>query len=136
VFWGEPARNFEKIVGKGDLVSVQGRLEYRVREIDGKRVQEAVIRVTAWTQHTPKRNGEAAAPDPDGDGFQDEEAQLADHAGDTDLTGELAGDGYLPTDLPSEGDLPVAGDEPIPENLPAEEDPATADPTSTRRRKK
>ena len=74
VVWGEQARNFEQIVGKGDLVSVQGRLEYRIREIDGQRVQEAVIRVTAWKQLTPKRHDDQPAADPDGDGFGDDEA--------------------------------------------------------------
>ena len=123
--WGEPAKNFAQIVGKGDLVSVQGRLEYSTREIDGQRVKEAEIRVTAWTQHTPKRDGDQPAADPDGDGFQDDEAQHEGDAGGTDLTGELAGDGNpLPAD-----------DAPLAENPPADEEPATAaDPTSTTKR--
>jgi single-strand DNA-binding protein len=122
VVWGEPAKNFAKIVGKGDLVSVQGRLEYRKREIDGQQVQEAVIRVTAWTQLTPKRSGQQAAADPDGDGFQHDEAQLA-------------GDPDFPTDLPGEGDLPAAGIDPFAENPPAADAPIAEVPATTRRRR-
>ena len=135
VVWGDQARNFEQIVGKGDLISVQGRLEYRTREIDGQRVQEAVIRVTAWKQLTPKRHDDQPAADPDGDGFGDDEDQPA---GDTDLTGELtgelAGDTDLPADLPGDGDLLPAGDEPNAGDPPADE-PTTADLTSTKRRR-
>jgi single-strand DNA-binding protein len=123
VVWGEPAKNFEQIVGKGNLVSVQGRLEYRTREIAGQRVQEAVIRVTAWTQLTPKRNGGQAAADPDGDGFQEDEAQLA-------------GDPNFPIDLPGEGDLPTAGIDPFAENPPADQEPVPADSTATTRRRR
>ena len=49
-------------------------------------------------------------------------------AGDTDLAGELAGD----------GDLLPAGEDPFAENPPAVEQPATADeaPSTTRRRRR
>ena len=55
VVWGEGAKNFADIVGKGDLIAVRGRLEYKLREIAGQKVWDAVIRVDEWHQHTPRK---------------------------------------------------------------------------------
>ena len=65
VLWGEGAKNFADIVRSGDKIAVRGRLEYRLREIAGEKVKDAVIRVEEWHQLTPRkaRAGEEAQPD-------------------------------------------------------------------------
>jgi single-strand DNA-binding protein len=81
VIWGEPATTLAKIVGRGDLLAVRGRLEYKQREIAGETVQDASIRILEWTKLSPRKAQpeEAAvaeeaeppsAPGGDDDGFQ------------------------------------------------------------------
>ena len=55
VVWGDGAKNFAEIVGKGDLVAVRGRLEYKLREIAGEKLKDAVIRVEEWHQLTARK---------------------------------------------------------------------------------
>ena len=64
VVWGEGAKTFAEIVGKGDLLSVRGRLEYKTREIAGEKVQDASVRVLEWNKLSPRKaqpEGAAAA---------------------------------------------------------------------------
>ena len=65
VVWGEGAKNFAEIVGKGDLVAVRGRLEYKAREIAGEKVQDAVVRVLEWTKLSPRKARPADEAEPD-----------------------------------------------------------------------
>ena len=55
VVWGEGAKNFAQIVGKGDQIAVRGRLEYKLREIAGEKVKDATIRVEEWTKLSPRK---------------------------------------------------------------------------------
>ena len=60
VVWGEGAKNFADLVGKGDQVAVRGRLEYKQREIAGEKVKDATIRVEEWTKLSPRKATDAA----------------------------------------------------------------------------
>ena len=65
VIWGEPATTLAKIVGRGDLLAVRGRLEYKTREIAGETVQDASIRILEWTKLSPRKapvDAEASEP--------------------------------------------------------------------------
>jgi single-strand DNA-binding protein len=78
VVWGEAARTFARIVAKGDLLAVRGRLEYKTREIAGEKVLDATLRVLEWTKLSPRKANEPA-----------EEAEPAATAGE----GHWVGDG-------------------------------------------
>jgi single-strand DNA-binding protein len=99
VVWGEGASTLAKIVARGDQLSVRGRLEYRLREIAGERVKDAVIHVHEWHKLSPRRPDEEAPAAPaegqedghDGDGFgSEDEAALAAGDVEIDLAEELA----------------------------------------------
>ena len=84
--WGEGAKNFADIVGRGDQIAVRGRLEYKLREIAGEKVKDATIRVEEWTKLSPRKadapaeETEPAATAADGEevagGFGDEDEIL------------------------------------------------------------
>ena len=107
VVWGEGAKTFAEIVGKGDLLSVRGRLEYKLREIAGEKVQDASIRVLEWTKLSPRK-------------AQTEDAAAAvEEAGDeaaegVTLEAELEGTPFGTDDLEaaSSGMIEPAGAEP------------------------
>jgi len=125
VVWGEGAENFARIVGKGDLLAVRGRLEYRQREIAGEKVQDASIRVLEWTKlSTRKAQPEDAAE-------AEEQAEAAAGAATPEgltLETEIEGPPFGPYNdqeaAPSETTEPTGADAPEPtapgEALPGE----------------
>ncbi len=135
VVWGEGAKNFAQIVGKGDQIAVRGRLEYKLREIAGEKVKDATIRVEEWTKLSPRKAdapaeeaGPAAAAcegDEAGESFQGEGIPFGSGESDIPFGGS---EPEAPTGEGQHESAPVAG-----EGLPATPDlqpiePAAADP--------
>lgn len=64
IVWDKSAANLLAMVGKGDKLYVEGRLQYRSWEKDGVKRTASEIVATDWQQLTPRAKTEQAAPAP------------------------------------------------------------------------